>query len=431
MGRLYNKVSRLPALRKAWSVVRANGLQSTSEDTRHSVEVFAQEADKNLKRIAKQLKAGSFSFPLARGIPIPKKGKATIRPIVITPVESRIVQRALLDVIVGSIKEIKPILSAGFNFGGVEDGGVPKAISAAYRASQEHKYYIRTDIQAFFDNVPREKAVSIVSHYSNDPQFDGLLTKATNIELDNLSKLGRHKAAFPLAENGVAQGSCLSPLLCNLLLHEFDVKLNSHDTTCVRYIDDFIIFAPNRKKAFQALKIAKRHLKSLNLDAYDPTISSEKAECGETAIGFDFLGCSIKPDGIRPGRKAKQSLLEKVRFTLTNIILSQIYLHKHSRSMPPSDLTLLKGLWKVSNTIKAWGNTFSFCTDDRIFVDLDRMIEEELDRFRDDYRAKLTVLTTLEKRRLTGVSLLDDCKKDAEFRELVALHNGRSLRTAA
>src|SRR6202022_1180606 len=97
-----------------------------SESTRDSIEVFSTDFEKNLKRIQQRLKSNTFKFPLAHGVAIEKKGKSTIRPIVITPIETRIVQRAILDVIL-SFKEINKILSAGFNFGGISEGGVPKA----------------------------------------------------------------------------------------------------------------------------------------------------------------------------------------------------------------------------------------------------------------------------------------------------------------
>jgi len=185
------------------------------------------------------------------------------------PIPNRIIQRAILDII-QTIPAIKQKLSSGRNFGGIAEAGVPKAIREAYIASRNSGHFIRTDIKSFFDKIPRETAVSKVTRETGDETFNEMVRLATTTELDNLVTLGRDGELFPLEDIGVAQGSALSPLLCNLLLEEFDQQMNGRQIVCIRYIDDFILFAPNKAKAFAAFAGAQWHLQGLSkeLDCY-------------------------------------------------------------------------------------------------------------------------------------------------------------------
>lgn len=291
--RFYSRLCKKKALQVAWRVVHRNSLQSQSEETRLEAEEFSKNSQHELATIFTELKNNSFKFPPARGIPIQKKGKSKKRPIVRAPIRTRIVQRAMLDII-QRVPSIRKMLHAGYNFGGIRGGGVPHAIARAYYTAKTHHYFVRTDIRSFFDSVPRDKAIApILDAVSGDPEFSALFVSAVTTELDNLAALTEEeRKLFPLEDTGVAQGSALSPLICNIFLHNFDRQLNSRGIVCIRYIDDFIIFAPDRKRARRALQSARETLQSLGLDAYDPETEKKKAEEGEVQNGFTFLGCT-------------------------------------------------------------------------------------------------------------------------------------------
>lgn len=433
MGALYKKVYNKRTLRKAASAVLANAFQSTSEKTREEADTYKREIDKNLSLLSRHLARGSFKFPPARGIAIAKPGKTTKRPVVIAPIESRVVQRAILDVL--SVQPfIKNVQDKEYNFGGVQNGGVAKAIKRAYEFCIKHAYYVRTDIKDFFTKVPKAQMLALVTNETGDPEFNELLTQAASVELANLAELKQHGDIFPLGETGVAQGSCLSPLLCNLLMHDIDEALNSQETEAVRYIDDVIIFGPNRSQVRKALKLLRTKLGALGLDAYEPpkrngkTISSQSAKAaeGETKRGFAFLGCEVVPDAIRPGKKARSSLIEKVQALYNTALASQRHL-KIGTSEPLSakeDPSLLYTLWRVSNTVRAWGGAFSFCTDQRIFQQLDEGIAAEYASFRKLWQSKLTHCAPAERQRLLGMQLLQDVEFDSRFVEMVASRAG-------
>lgn len=413
---LYQTLAKAETIWRAWSVVLENGRTSQSRQTRTDVIEFAKNAPKLVPKIAWDLQHHRFKFAPARGIAIENKNKNKKRPIVLAPIPNRIVQRAILDVI-QSIPSIEQILKQKNNFGGIEGAGVPEAIKEAYLASKKYSYFVRTDIKSFFVNVPRDTAVSKISKETNDEVFNKILNEATTIELANLNELGRDRELFPLEEIGVAQGSSLSPLICNLLLDEFDHKLNDRNIRCIRYIDDFLLFAPNQEKAFKALSSARRILKDLNkdLDCYDPLVNREKAEHGNSAEGFHFLGCEIKPKLIRPSKEAYKRLTERI---------DKIIFEALSKSGNPKDAIIQKNsyidsLYMIGNVIRGWGNTYSFCNDDRLMKDLDQKIDLRLSEFKIKMAKVTNNFSAADKRRGLGVFLLQDCNKDEKFRLLL------------
>ena len=72
-----------------------------------------------------------------------------------------------------------------------------------------------------------------------------LFRQAIHVELSNLAALREHADRFPTEDIGVAQGSALSPLLGNIILADFDQRMNDGECRCLRYIDDFIVLGPS------------------------------------------------------------------------------------------------------------------------------------------------------------------------------------------
>lgn len=402
------------ALWRAWLHVQGKAKKSTSAETRGEAHKFSVHEARNLERIGRQLREGKFRFAPAKGILIAKPGKSAKRPVVVAPVESRIVQRALLD-IVQAQPPIKAALTAGFNFGGVEgsDFGVPSAVLKAQKTALLKPYYIRTDIKSFFTKVPREAALNKIFEVVTDEGIRRLLKEATDTELADISRFGDQISLFPIHEEGVAQGSCLSPLLCNLLLSDFDVAMNCRGIVCIRYIDDFILFAGTKKKAFAALKSARHHLKKLGLDVYDPDSEDEaerrKADHGPVKLGFDFLGCTIRDNTVRPTAKNRDRLRENVRRIFDECLGSMA----DPLSAALTRSTYADAIRAASLVIRGWGNTHSFCNDTQIMQAEDGNLGLIFEEFSKNVKKRIARRNKLDRRRLLGLFLLQDCNVDA------------------
>lgn len=393
----------------AWLHVREKARKSTSADTRASAQRFAAAEVRNIERISEQLRSGKFKFAPAKPVLITKAGKKTKRPVVIAPVESRIVQRALLDIIQAQ-PAIAAVLKAGLNFGGVEgpEFGVPAAVRKAQITAHTKSYYIRTDIKSFFTKVPRAIALEKVLKVVTDGALRECLKNATDTELEDVAHLGDDVRLFPLHDEGVAQGSCLSPLLCNLLLSDFDAAMNGRGVVCIRYIDDFILFATSRKSAFKALAAAREHLQELGLDVYDPESDDEeerrKADHGRVSEGFDFLGCTVRGDVIRPAEKNRDRLRGKVKQIFDDALGAIADPVAAMTRNTYADAVRTAGL-----VVRGWGNTHSFCNDRQIMQAEDGNLGTLFDTFNRSAKQRLDRLSHTDRRRALGFFLLQDC----------------------
>ena len=399
-GRVRTKAN----IHDAWRKIQENGRNSASQETRREIAEFSDQAAQRLDRLTRKLRAGTFEFPKSKGIAAKKKSGGK-RPIVLAPIEARIVQRAILNVI-QDIPAIRAKIGVGHNFGGIVGAGVPEAIDQAVMAARASGYFIRTDIKSFFINVPRDRALLKITEITKEEEFALLLKGATDTELNNLASLGEDSQLFPLEGTGVAQGSCLSPLLCNLLLEDFDAAMNDRGIRCIRYIDDFILFARDRRHAFAALKSARGFLSKLGLDAYNPLENSEKAEHGPTSGTIAFLGCEIQKDAVRPSRAARNALLNRVKSvfddSLGALATPKLAVERHQ--------TFAEALVDASHVIRGWGNSYAFCTDQRVNDFLDEEIKKRLVDFREGFRKRIDRMKRDDRQRALGLFLLADCR---------------------
>jgi RNA-directed DNA polymerase len=397
----------MPTLGRAWRVIFANGRCSQSINTRREIEEFAESPETRLTKIQRQLSRRAFKFKPAVGVAIPKKGKDQIRPLVVAPIESRIVQRAILDVLL-QVPAISRIAENPYSFGGVrkrkgtEIAAVPAAIQAVLAAiGRGATYVIRSDISSFFTRIPKPAILKIVAQATREPEFMELFGTAITVELENLASLREHAAAFPIHEIGVAQGNSLSPLLGNLLLSDFDLAMNSGECCCIRYIDDFIILANDRatvERFFaEGLRIFARH----GLEA-----SPEKTVRANVTQGFTFLGIEIGNGAIRPSRESRDRLLASISDSLSESEIA-FRLYAKSAQIIPS-LTLTRTLSEVRGIVQGWGNHYSFCNEKNVFAQLDRQLDELMRRYLGAYSAAQKATDPKGRRHLLGVPLLEE-----------------------
>jgi len=410
---LYNQVRNREALRKAWLKVRSNGKSSKSKDTQLQIREFDRRSDNHLQNIARKLQENRFHFSSAIGVAIPKGVGKGYRPLVISPVEDRIVQRSILDTL-QNYDPIKPYFDVDTSFGGISDRSVEDAIAKVYSfiESGNGRYFLRTDIKSFFTKIPKDVVQKIVEGVTDDSKFLSLFESAITTELSNLEQLGKKRELFPIHEIGVAQGSCLSPLMGNIVLAEFDSKMNSNDVLCVRYIDDFIILAPSKQVLGVYLKRANKILTNLGMETYKPHDGSGKCEIGATNLSFSFLGCQISQGKIiRPNRASWKRLLAslKLEFDESKRLMS------NPEKMVARNYTLVETIARCSNIVKGWGSQYSFCNDPVLMRQIDEKIDQQISEYLGFYRDKRQRLIKndlRDGRRLLGLSLISDCKNE-------------------
>jgi RNA-directed DNA polymerase len=374
---LCERVRTRACLRAAWQRVDEAARRSASTTIREEARRFAADVDRHLSRIAVQLREGRAPLGGARGVAHERIGKRP-RPLVIAPIESRIVQRALLDVLTSLPSIRAAFLATPTSFGGVPGRGVASAVSAALAAiGAGHVWYLRTDIAEFFRHIPRRVALDRLALHVKDARFLALLDQASHTELDNLAELGAHASLFPEDDTGVPQGSALSTLLGNVLLRDFDAQMNGRGIVCLRYVDDLLLLGESSAQVRKAFWSAQRALATLGLRAYDPATSPEKAAFGHSAGGVDFLGCELLSGRALPSRAKREELFARVDALLRRS--EQFFTAPDARDA--TRFGLAPTLQAVSRTVEGFRASYRFCDAGHAFERLDRAIDGRIEKY--------------------------------------------------
>jgi RNA-directed DNA polymerase len=268
-------------LERAWELVKRN--RGTYGVDRQSIEeIETAGIDEFLAGIAQELRDGSYRATPVRRVNIPKRGGAESRPLSIPTVKDRVVQTACRLV-------IEPCFEADFlpnSFGYRPKRSAKDASLAVFRwLNCKCVYVVDADITDCFGSIDPERLVRLVERRIADGFILALIRawlRAGMMEGDR---------AF---HNyfGVPQGGPISPLLCNIYLHELDrawvgrgyERAGGLDAKLIRYADDAVILSS--KPVAERLRARLADI----LGELGLSLSDEKTRVTTAAGGFDFLG---------------------------------------------------------------------------------------------------------------------------------------------
>jgi len=166
----------------------------------------------------------------------------------------KLVQRAILIV-------LEPRAEALFHedsFAYRPGRGVPQAMTRTReRIRCGLDWLVDADIRQFFDSIPITPLKKCLRKFIRDRQTMQLI--------DTWLTKGIHSSSLLGPRRGIAQGAILSPLMCNLYLHQFDQTLSRNNIPFVRFADDFLLFCKDKQQAQQALATAQQALDNLGL----------------------------------------------------------------------------------------------------------------------------------------------------------------------
>lgn len=114
---------------------------------------------------------------------------------------------------------------------------------------------------------------------------------------------------------GVRQGMPLSPILANLVLSEFDKKIEKSGLKMVRYVDDIAIFFETKQKAQDGQKVVTDALAAIKL-TIPGLAENSKTQLLGPSDPIDFLGWEIVRIGANHevvSRVAKKQIVKIVR----------------------------------------------------------------------------------------------------------------------
>ncbi|MHB8525870.1 MAG: group II intron reverse transcriptase/maturase [Candidatus Acidiferrales bacterium] len=200
---------------------------------------YGEALEKNLQNLSERLRHGAYRAKPVRRVYIPK-ADGRQRPLGVTALEDKIVQRAAVEVL-NAIYETDFL---GFSYGFRPGRSQHQALDALYAGllTRRVNWVLDVDIRGFFDTISHEWLVKFLAHRIADRRVVRLIQKWLNAGVLEDGK------QFPV-EEGTPQGGSASPLLANLYLHYvFDLwvhawrRKRAHgDVIVVRFADDIVV----------------------------------------------------------------------------------------------------------------------------------------------------------------------------------------------
>jgi len=404
---LYRRIYSGDSLYSAWRKVKESAFSSSSETIRNEARDFESQLPRSLSDIQRALSKKTFTFQKQTGV-AKTKVNGNPRPIVLSPIPNRIVQRALLDAL-SRIKFVKEALATPTSYGGIKNKRVSMAIADAKAAiAKGAAFHIRSDIAEFFTRIDKAHVMTLVAPHIVCPDTIALFRAAITTDLANIDVLRRQglDEIFPIGMEGVAQGSPLSPLIANLYLHDFDRAMNDNDgeVTCLRYIDDFLILGKDMGCVDRAFSKAQTELKKLSLEAYGPLATSDKASRGHTAKGFDFLGCFVSAGLVQPSTATRERFKKRIKSDLDASIRMMKFSVEAGDISPKGSYS--GALQNLDRVILGWGKAFSFCSSGQWIKSLDDYITSSLAQYEIEKANLFQKTKGTAQRRMLGVRLL-------------------------
>lgn len=259
------------ALRRAWRQVRANGGGPGVDGM--AIAAFEANLEVELARLREELTHGAYRPRPVSTVLIPKRNEG-LRRLAIWTLRDRVAQRAVYETLEPIFEPEFLPCSHGFRPG----RSVQSAVADVLAARDEGlRWVFDADIKDCFDTIDPDLLMGMVRKKVQDKVLLRLVEAWLQAEV--LTAGGESRRA------GAGQGGVLSPLLCNVYLHSFDLAVTGQGLRLVRYADDLVVLCRRRQEAMEADKRVEQALAALRL-----ALNRHKTGVVNFDQGFKFLG---------------------------------------------------------------------------------------------------------------------------------------------
>lgn len=314
-------------LNEAFKNVKANKGASGIDDL--SIEETAEYIRQNKATIVWQLYNRKYQPQAVRRVEIPKPNGGT-RKLGIPIVLDRIIQQAMVQVLDPMFEPYFSEYSYGFR---PKRSCQQAIIKALEYMNDGYEWMVDIDLEKFFDNVPHDRLLRLVSDVVKDGNVISLVNKFL-------------KAGVMIKGNceetlvGTPQGGPLSPLLSNIMLNLLYKELEARNLCFTRYADDTIILVKSEKVANRVMTSITKFIENKLKLKVNMTKTKVCTPWDLKYLGLGF--CKMKKWECTPHKDSKKKFQRTLK-RLTNRIKS---------------ISLDKRFEELNWAIRGWVNYF-------------------------------------------------------------------------
>lgn len=265
---------------------------------RMTKQAYGENLDENILNLVKKIRAGTYQPKPARITEIPKEDGST-RPLAISCFEDKLVQLAASTI----LSKIYEPLFLPCSFGFREGQSCHDALKALNSASFKNwnGAIIEIDIRKYFNTIPHEALMQILSNKISDSRFMKLIDVLITAPILEKGK------AISKNTQGCPQGSIISPVLANIYLHYvidewFENIKDTHmrgRAELVRYADDMVFCFEHMSVAKRFYEVLPKRLNKFGLQLHEGKSqiiaaghrAAQRAKAqGQRLKTFNFLG---------------------------------------------------------------------------------------------------------------------------------------------
>ena len=333
-------------------VVRNDGAAGVDK---MSVKELKDYLDKNRNGLTELIRKGSYCPKPIRGKEIPKSN-GKMRLLGIPTVIDRMLQQAVSRVIMPQFEYMFSEYSFGFR---PERNTLQAVIKSLGYINSGYQHIVDIDLKGFFDEVDHCLLMQLLYRKIKCPRTLQLIRRWLRVPILQNGKLIKRR-------KGVPQGSPISPLLSNIMLHELDMELEKRQLRFVRYADDFSIYCKTKQEA----QMIGNSIYLFLRDKLKLPINREKSGI-RRPINFKILGYGFVPT-YRKGDKGKyQLVVEEKRWISFKARLKEL-----TRKTTP--MSFDERIQKLKEVQRGWINNFRLASMYEKLSELDGWLRNRL-----------------------------------------------------